>query len=287
MSDYFAALMRASNLFADSAAPALEAPLEFGMEVPVPSVPTEPAPSTAISETRGAVAARELPAPTAPGPQPAPASLHHDDSSPATSVRRGNIPQWQQAEPGAPRSEQQAPLPGIDPQHSQPRPPQADELVRAAMRWVASDPQLAAPVLQSPVQQSPVRRAAQPDIADTGSTRLAAVQPVTIAPVDRPGLEDAPGAVRAQVQVPMPVPAPETVPPQVAAPATLRTEPEAPVAAAQEPLAISIGAIHLRVEAPAAQTVARPATPPAPAQRPTAPASPTRSGLSRRALRRL
>jgi hypothetical protein len=280
MSDYFAALMRASNLFASSAAPSLEAPLEFGVEVPAPPLPAAPAPHPVRLETRAAVAASEQSMPAAPVAQPAPARPRRDDGRPATSVRQGNIPQWQQAETEAPRSEQQGPLPGAPQQNSQPRPPQADELLRATMRWVASDPQLAAPR-----QQRPVPPAAQPEILDSSDARLATVQPRAIAPVAQPHLQDAPDAARVPVQAA--VPEPMTVAPQIAAPATLRAEPEAQVAAAEEPLEISIGAIHLRVEAPAPRTLARPAAPPAPVQQPAAPASPTRSGLSRRALRRL
>ncbi|MDT4856348.1 hypothetical protein FQZ97_907350 [compost metagenome] len=280
MSDYFAALMRASNLFAGSAAPSLEAPLEFAVEVPAPPLPAAPAPHPGRLETRAAVAASEQSMPAAPVWQPAPARPRQDDSRPATSVRQGNSPQWQPAETEAPRSEQQMPLPGAPQQDGQPRPPRADELLRATMRWVASDPQLAAPP-----QQAPVHPATQPDILESSDARLATVQPRTIAPVAQPHLQDAPDAARAPVQAA--VPEPITVLPQVAALASLRAEPDASGASAEESLEISIGAIHLRVEAPAPQTLARQATPAPPVQQPAAPASPTRSGLSRRALRRL
>ena len=58
-------------------------------------------------------------------------------------------------------------------------------------------------------------------------------------------------------------------------------EPVAPLAR-DEVVEFSIGAIHVRVDAPAAQTVARPATTPR-----AVPAPPPRSALSRRALRRI
>jgi hypothetical protein len=61
--------------------------------------------------------------------------------------------------------------------------------------------------------------------------------------------------------------------------------PLAPVAR-DEVVEVSIGAIHVRVDAPQLQTVARPsASPPGPARRATA--SQARSALSRRALRRI
>jgi len=50
---------------------------------------------------------------------------------------------------------------------------------------------------------------------------------------------------------------------------------------------VSIGAIHVRVDAPPAQTIARPALTPAASPRDAAAARPARSALSRRALRRI
>lgn len=282
MSDYFAALMRASNLFSDGATSALEAPPEVVTEAPTSSEPSVPAPRPSLSETRNAVATREMPAPTAQLAQPATAAPHHDDRSPTPSLRPDGLSHWQQAEPAAPGSEQPAPQVGIAPQDRPPQPARAKDLVHAALRWVASDPQLT-----EPARQAAEPLAAQSRIPDTGSMRVAPAQPVTRTAANPQHPQDAPDGMPAPPQVP--APAPVALPPLVVAPATPRTEADAPRAATEEPLAISIGAIHLRVDAPAAQTLARPATPPAPApaQRPAAPASPSRSGLSRRALRRL
>lgn len=280
MSDYFAALMRASNLFSDGATSALDAPLEVVTEAPTSSEPSAPAPRPSTRETREAVATREMPAPTAQVAQPATAAPDHDDSSPTPSLRPDSLSHRQQAEPAAPGAEPQAPRVGIAPQERPPQPSRANDLVHAAMRWVASDPQLA-----EPARQAAEPLAAQPRIPDTGSTRVAPAQPVTRTAANPQRPQDAPDGVPAAPQVP--APAPVALPPLVVAPATPRTEGDAPRAATEEPLAISIGAIHLRVDAPAAQTQARPATPPAPAQRPAAPECPSRSGLSRRALRRL
>ena len=144
------------------------------------------------------------------------------------------------------------------------------------MRWVASDPQL-----ESPVRQVPMRRSAMTDNPAIDPTPIAAVPPQAIAPLDPPRSPLAADAAS------IPLPAPVAMPVQPIEPARGHAEPEAQVAAAEEPLEISIGAIHLRVEAPAPRTLARPATPAVPVQQPAAPASPTRSGLSRRALRRL
>lgn len=278
MSDYFAALMRASNLFASSAVPTPEAPLELGVEVPAPPLPATPAPHPAPTETQAAVAASEASTPAAPVPQPAPARQSHDHSRPATSAIRSTVAPGSRAEAATlSPAAAQSPLPVVAlPRDGGPRPPQPDERVQAAMRWVASDPQLA-----PPVQQTPKHRPAMTDIADSDPTPFAAFLHETIAPLDPPRSPLDRDAASA------PLPAPMAMPVQTVEPARRHAEPEAQVSAAEELLEIAIGAIHLRVEAPAPRTLARPATPAAPAQQPAAPASPTRSGLSRRALRRL
>ncbi|MDH4606948.1 hypothetical protein [Pseudomonas sp. BN102] len=278
MSDYFAALMRASNLFASSAAPTPEAPLEFGVEVPAPPLSAAPAPHPVRSETRATVAASEQSTPVAPVAQPAPARQRHDDRHPATSAMPAPVAPGPRAEPAtlSPATSQSG-QPGVEmPDGDPPRRPRADELVQAAMRWVASDPQLV-----PPGQQVPMHGHAMAHMPDSGLTPFAAIPPQVIAPLDppRPPL----GADAASA----PLPAPVALPIQATEPARRHAEPEAQVSEAEELLEISIGAIHLRVEAPAPQTLARPATPAAPAQQPAASASPTRSGLSRRALRRL
>ncbi|WP_131679671.1 hypothetical protein [Metapseudomonas furukawaii] len=280
MSDYFAALMRSSGLFSHRAEQAPEAPPELEMDVPAPRAPDAPGPAIGIPRER--VPGRETPMPTNGQPHPAPDPAHHGQSRPAPSIDPGDLPQWQQAAPDAPRPREQVPAPGAPSQDGPPRPPQADELLRAAMHWVASDPQQAASA-----QRASLDRATQPHpgTPDTATTRVAAVPPHTMA---TPGQSRRPAPAdgdRAQEVVTTPEPVP--LAPRVAAPAILRAEPDGPDGTAEEPLTISIGAIHLRVEAPAPQTVARPAAPTPPAQRPAAPASPTRSGLSRRALRRL
>jgi hypothetical protein len=64
-----------------------------------------------------------------------------------------------------------------------------------------------------------------------------------------------------------------------------------PAAGRDERIEVSIGAIHLRIEAPvppaAARPVSAPAAAPAPARHPANSADPARGMLARRALRRL
>ncbi|MCY1543556.1 hypothetical protein D9M68_793780 [compost metagenome] len=206
---------------------------------------------------------------------PAPSHPLHDDTPLATRVLPVAAAQGPRAEPGT-TPPAAAPLQsGIElPADAPPRRPQADERVQAAMRWVASDPALESPARQVPIQRSPVT-----DSPDAGPTPLAATPPEVMAPLDPPRPPLAADAAS------IPLPAPLAV--QGLEPGRRHVEPEAQVAVAEELLEISIGAIHLRVEAPAPQTLARPATSTAPVQQPAAPASPTRSGLSRRALRRL
>jgi hypothetical protein len=60
-----------------------------------------------------------------------------------------------------------------------------------------------------------------------------------------------------------------------------------PRLAGDEVVEVSIGAIHVRVDAPPAQTIARPALTPAAGTPGAAATRPARSALSRRALRRI
>ena len=131
--------------------------------------------------------------------------------------------------------------------------PRAAGLVRAAMQWVAADTQHA----RSVAQVVPPRGQSLPAPGEE-----AGVIPTTQTLGER-GVD---------------------IPPQTPAHATPAV-PDTPLAR-DEVVEISIGAIHVRVDAPA-QTIASPAaTPPAAARRGTT-ATPPRSALSRRALRRI
>jgi hypothetical protein len=171
-------------------------------------------------------------------------------ATPVTPVRTGD-PVHSVTPPAAPASRTRAAAPGPAPRPApaaapalRPDPGHGVDLVQAALRWIAADPGQAEAARALP---DPVRAAAPP----------AGVPPAR------------PVASRSQPAARL-----------VETPAARRTERAAPAAGA--PLDVTIGAIHLRVDPPAPQTVAQ-AAPPAP---PAAPSTP-RSALSRRSLRRI
>ncbi|WP_349607242.1 hypothetical protein [Cupriavidus sp. DF5525] len=135
-------------------------------------------------------------------------------------------------------------------------PPTAQAMIAAALRWISSaEPEESAPARASGAQA--LRGATQTSAyMEEASANLPEAAPAM--PLSVPGDSNA---------------------------AWLRPEPEwaePPVAAAApDTVAVSIGAIHLRVDAPPPVAPASPAAP----QQPPAPA--LRSGLSRRALRRI
>ncbi|WP_028628091.1 hypothetical protein [Metapseudomonas resinovorans] len=277
MSDYFAALMRASGLFAPAAVPGLEAPPELGVEASAPASQPEPA-SPQVSSVPTSTEARRTVATIDRSTADAPTARPLAVDNPSESVRPSPNPL--QDRPAPPQ--QNAPIPSL-PEPSTPPPDserhegrpvasQADERVRIAMRWVAADPQLATPT-------EPVHRHSQ-TVLESSHSPLQAQQPAS------PSQPSPVHVPQAQAAIPALQPEVLSEPVAVAQPATPRGEPEVFEPAREETLEISIGAIHLRVEAPSPQTVARPVAPPARAQQPTTPASSTRSGLSRRALRR-
>ena len=163
-------------------------------------------------------------------------------------------------------------------------------LVRAAMRWVAAGTPQGSPVSSvgpvDDVAQGVARRqqsvpavdeqtsivAAKPLHQDDGGAQSEGVNdaPATPAPPKLPAGESIaakPVPIRASLVTP-------PLPPQVAPPVR------------DEIVEVSIGAIHVRVDAPP-QTVARPALTPAAGSPAAAPSRPARSALSRRALRRI
>jgi hypothetical protein len=134
----------------------------------------------------------------------------------------------------------------------QPDPPPGDSRVRAALRWIAAD------TLQ---KRTPARGAAS-------TTTTASLDRVAEANPTPPGARLASPAQ-----------------PVVGERQSVQAVAAALLHARDEVTEISIGAIHLRVDAPAAQTVARAAAPNPATSR--APASSARSSLARRALRRI
>jgi hypothetical protein len=271
--DYFGALMRSSGLGAaatgvdpgglevDASPAAAELPSPTGWNEPV---------SPAAAMPMAAVPA--VPATTAAPVVPAPLHIEPVEAGPADAVVVASA-----AVAARPDAAQAA---------------TGHAMVDAAMRWVAADPR------QPPhaVHEAPLRPPRPLARAPVDGTRPAAQQD-TAPDRPQPGPEPRPELVvdrSAETSFPDPTPLPEreTRPNVLAWPRPARATapssampPTAPLAR-EDRIEVSIGAIHLRVDAPAAQTVAHAAPPPA--AEPPAGASPfARGALSRRALRRL
>ena len=138
-------------------------------------------------------------------------------------------------------------------------------LVRAALQWVAADPQQ--PPSDPPAQRR--QEAREPPIDPARAVAMPAASSFVHAETRSPSAD--------------PLAATPPRPDRFVRPVTAVAAVPAP-AERDERVEISIGAIHLRVDAPAAQTVARtPAPPPAAARPAPAPTAP-RSALSRRTL---
>jgi hypothetical protein len=133
----------------------------------------------------------------------------------------------------------------------QPNPKHGEDLVQAALRWVAADP-----------AQADAARALPDPLLDPLSDPLRVAPPAAIPPT--PPVASLPQPAARLVETP----------------AARRTERVVP--AAEAPLEVTIGAIHLRVDPPTPQTVAQAA----PSATPAAPSTP-HSALSRRSLRRI
>lgn len=280
MSDYFGALMRSSGLAVGGAAPIVAPRIDTGMPVEVhveqPAARAEPAMSPA---PRAAHPPENLgPAVHALSVQEA----HDVHGEPAQRLDRLHEPE------AAPASVQTpAPLgtaatanPSIE-GITTPAPPAAvtaHTLVRSAMQWVAAGPQevRAKPpaVIDAPIATAP------PESTSRSPDEIRDQRPS--ARDGFPGLH--PG--HEHDEHPSLALAPIPARPLITSPATLRAEPAAPASPRDDSVEVSIGAIHVRVDAPPTQTVAR--TPPAPPSPRAAHAPrPERSTLSRRALRRI
>jgi hypothetical protein len=152
-------------------------------------------------------------------------------------------------------------------------------MVQAAIRWVATGPPTPA---ATPDDHPPERPTAAPLATAPAIVRRVPPSPST------------------DSLAPAPSPAQTQPTPRLATPVAVRTSP--PIDALARPVVpaamaprhdahaevveVSIGAIHVRVDAPAVQTRA-PQPPPAAPARPPADRASARSGLARRALRRL
>jgi hypothetical protein len=275
MSGYFGALMRSSGM-AIAARPPTRTPIDPRvMEIDFERPAALPAPAAPTASTLQPVTATPVSVP-APSVEPtrgmqAPDEHVHD-------VHARPVPE--QAHTRA------TPDRGVDPLAARPsravEPPQRDlgqAVVRAAMRWVAAE----TPHARTDAPLTMDRQLASPDrgVEDLN----------TIAPrahrldVETPEPNATPArTISKEVKTTEPIVAHAVPMPAARLTPSLPT-PVAPVAR-DEVVEVSIGAIHVRVDAPQVQTVARPsASPPALARRATA--SQTRSALSRRALRRI
>jgi hypothetical protein len=165
------------------------------------------------------------------------------------------------------------PIPSI--QADAPPAPQAlvtaHSLVRTAMQWVAAGPQETRAKLPAVID---------PPVA-TISPEPASRDPDAIREQRPPESDEFPERSAGRLAPPPVAARPLTTPP-----ASLRPDPPTGASLRDDTVEISIGAIHVRVDAPATQIVAR-TPPPPPAPRAANPPRADRSALSRRALRRI
>lgn len=275
MSGYFGALMRSSGMAVGGGAPALAAPDgEIGAErsssIPTPAS----APAASAPHRVSAPIPRGDPVPPLASTLPATAN----SATAAVSEAPGRLAIPVQTLPAA------AADAGADPPSARPttpgspKPALGQTLVRAAMQWVAADPQQGpgvAQVVTPPARSAPAVTEDTPASTAPRTPREAGAASAAPAPITTPADLATPAEPASREPVP-----------QVARPTrSAWPVPDAP-SAGDAVAEISIGAIHVRVDAPAAQTVARPAPVP-PAGQPRTAAFAPRSALSRRALRRI
>jgi hypothetical protein len=277
MSGYFGALMRSSGMPVGDRPPATSAAAPPGLEVNVEHVPA------AIPMTPPPIAPAQKPSAPVASLDPPPATVH-----PGRPTAVDHVGEAHEAPVAAPRrtretNETSSDEPGrAAPVVDQPKPDRGQALIKAAMRWVAADP----PTLPRPAQTvTPLEtRSAMGDRARVDAIDQPVAPPEFAATIDTASTNTTPEPAlpkvieaRAPVEVgPVPIRRTPPVPPPASTPPLVR----------DELVEVSIGAIHVRVDAPAAQTVARPAASPAPVTR-RATSAKARSALSRRALRRI
>lgn len=285
MSDYFAALLRASGLgqTPGTAAPAGTELSVLDLEIPSVAAPTSHAPHVPAARTE------TLPAGPTPSVQAAAALITPAADQPQlvdTPVNALATPTLPVAEPTTAQTLTASSEPLVAHQ----------ALVQSVMRWVAGDQpaqsvaaaqQLSSSVATSALPGERLLTQANPPAARSVATAtLSNVENVEAAPraQQQLGAEATPVLPNALHQ--------SSAAPQPAAALREQPEPEQSQPAPADGLSISIGAIHLRVEAPAApsapQAAAKPAIQPAAPRATTNPSTATaRSSLSRRALRRI
>lgn len=293
-SDYFAALMRASGLAPvparvhagpSPAEPGIveehalpdAAPAQDALQAP-DALPAAARPPDALPPGATVPAARpEAPAPPSArpgGPLPDRAAAPMAHRAPAPGPRAEAAPMRRDAEPATPADAQEA---------------SRQSMLRVALNWVHGAPH---PDVREVPEATDAAGAAGPMPADADADVLP--QPgVESAPpaIASPSAPAAPAAAARRAARPAPRHAPSAQPGPVAPPLAATPWPRMPAAAADagaDRLEISIGAIHLSVEAPPAQIAPSPSPPPAPAA-PTAArgAGPRRGDFDRRLLRHL
>ena len=286
MSDYFAALMRASGLGqapGTTASSGTELSV-LDLEIPAVAAPLGHAPHALAARTETLppavpTATVQTAAPVIP---PAPDRPQFVDT-PVNALATPTLPV---AEPTTAQTVPVSSEPLVAHQ----------ALVQSVMRWVAGDKSAppTATVQQVPSTSAtpavpgerPLTQPSPPTARSLATATLSNVETVEAAPLTHQPLpaEPAPFAQTARH--------PSSLQQQAAAVVREQPEPEQSQPAPADGLSISIGAIHLRVEAPAApsapQAAAKPAVQPAAPRSTTSPSTATaRSSLSRRALRRI
>lgn len=271
MSDYFDALMRSSGMPIGGAAPAIAPPAI----VPPATVP----PQQAVAPVP---VVHRVEQPAAPAPE---GTDHAARGGPAAPTGITSQPPARALAAEKVAASQPAAAPVAEP----PLPARGPALVRAAMQWVAAGPQQA-PGIEAPM---PPRERSLPAVIEATSVSATShviqdrdAAPEARSPAATPRRDTAPlrSTAHASPHEPEQV---QVVPTRSA---RLSAVPPMPVAppVRDEVVEVSIGAIHVRVDAPALQTVAGPAvTSPATAAPRAGSTTLPRSALSRRALRRI
>jgi len=279
MSGYFTALMRSSGIAVGPSAAIARAEPPIGE----------------TESTHEVIAS--LPTPAATAPPVAARAPHPGSVQPLGADRQeeGRIetrrPSGAIGEPAAhPMTPARVPTASPETPKSRPLPPSAakvgESVVRAAMRWVAAD--AAAPANPPRVDTTVVGDISRtpsslPAQSEEAGPRIAVPErrDADVSPRTRP-LERAAFPEVNDIQARRPFePAPERTHHAPSLAIALPVD-----AGRDDVVEVSIGSINVRVDAPAAHTVARPATPPPVAPRHAARAG-SRSTLSRRALRRI
>ncbi|HMF98497.1 MAG TPA: hypothetical protein VKE96_29560 [Vicinamibacterales bacterium] len=266
MSGYFDALIRSGGMTIDGGRPTTPSLDSQAFEVaadphaPTTEIPTASAPPASRDVVRGAESVR----PVAPPPEGQERVVRQVRPTPDDVQARTHYPPEARAEsPATPRvrSDERS------------APDFSARLVRAAVRWIAAD--------ASTIGNVPAREHSVAPAHDD----VRRIQAAAARDSDREASIVTPMIVEAKTTAREP--AAHVLPPvettRIADPYQVHATPPAH----DEIVEISIGSIHVRVDAPPAQTIARPAMTRPVTNTPRADARPGRSALSRRALRRI